>query len=104
MEGKIPETITLTSVSLQKLLNSAAELGARRALIGAGMESPTLSWNMACKRFGKTNMELWRKTGRITPIQQGMNAAHKYSVQELVTLALIEERHNYLSLAERKKL
>lgn len=94
---------TLTDVSLQKLLNTAAELGARRALIGAGMDNPMLTFNQACKRFGKSNMQLWRKQGRINPIQHGMNANHWYPVQDLLMVALTEERHNYLSVTERTK-
>lgn len=93
---------TLSDVELQRLLNTAAELGARRALIGAGMDNPMLTYNQAVKRFGRSNMELWRKQGRIKPVQHGMNATHWYPVQDLLRVALTEERHNYLSVAERR--
>lgn len=93
---------TLSDVSLQKLLNTAAELGARRALIGAGMDNPMLTWSQACKKFGQANMMMWRKQRKLNPIQQGMGATIKYYVQDLLTLSLTSERFNYLTMAERR--
>lgn len=95
--------VTMHELQLQSLLAKAAELGARRALIGAGMETPTLTYNQAVKRFGKGAMMYWRKAGLITPIQQGMGSTHRYSVTELLSLALSENRNQYLSMAERRE-
>lgn len=94
--------LTITDVSLQRMLMTAAELGARRAMIGAGMDSPMLSYRQACKRFGKSYMELWNKQGKLNPISQGFGAMKRYYVQDLLTLALIAERHQYMTVAERR--
>lgn len=96
------ETYTLLESQLQNLLNKAAEVGARRALIGAGLDTPTISWNEAVRRFGKGPMEAWRRAGLIKPIQQAMGCTHKYNVTELVALALKENRSQYLSTAKRE--
>lgn len=95
--------ITLHETQLDALLAKAAEVGARRALIGAGLESPTLSYNEAVRRFGKAAMMYWRKAGLLKPIQQGIGATHRYSVTEMVALALSENRNQYLTMAERRQ-
>lgn len=95
--------ITIHEIQLQSLLNKAAEVGARRALIGAGLETPTLSYNEAVKRFGKGAMMYWRKAGLLKPIQQGIGSTHKYSVTEMVALAVSENRNQYLTMAERRQ-
>src|SRR5690554_5570538 len=95
--------ITIHDVQLQAMLSRAAEVGARRALIGAGLETPTLTYNQAVKRFGKGAMMYWRKAGLLKPIQQGAGASHKYSVTEMVALAVSENRSDYLTMAERRE-
>lgn len=95
--------IELNEHQLLNLLTKAAEAGARRALIGAGMESPTMSWNQAVKVFGQAAMLNWKKAGLIQPIQQGMGAVHKYSVSQLVELALTENRAQYLTYRQRRE-
>lgn len=94
---EIPET------HLVAMLKQAAELGARRALIGAGMAEPTISWSEACRTYGQGAMLMWKKAGLIKPIQQGMGATKKYSVTDLVALALSENRSQYISSAERRR-
>lgn len=93
----------LNHTQLAGMLAKAAEIGARRALIGAGLESPTLSWNQAVKVFGQGAMLYWKKAGLIQPIQQGMGAVNKYSVTELVALALSENRSQYLTHKQRRE-
>lgn len=95
--------IELNQTQLLSLLTKAAEAGARRALIGAGMESPTMSWNQAVKVFGQAAMLNWKKAGLIQPIQQGMGAVHKYSVSQLVELSLTERREYYLTYKQRRE-
>lgn len=96
------EQFTLTDTSLQRMLATAAELGARRALIGAGLESPMISYRTACVRFGKSYMELWAKQGKLNPVSQGMGAMKRYYVQDLLALSLTSERHKYLTIQERR--
>lgn len=97
------EQYTLLESQLQALLVKAAEVGARRALIGLGKAEPTISWREACRVYGQGPMMAWRKAGLIKPIQQGMNATKKYSVTELVALSLSENRSQYLSASERRE-
>lgn len=94
---EIPET------HLISMLKQAAELGARRALIGAGQAEPTVSWSEACRIYGQGAMLYWKKAGLIEPIQQGHGATKKYCVTHLVALALSENRSQYLSAAERRR-
>lgn len=94
---EIPET------HLISMLNKAAELGARRALIGMGQAEPTITWSQACKVYGQGAMMMWKKSGLIEPIQQGHGATKRYSVTDLVALSLVENRSQYLSAAERRR-
>lgn len=93
----------LLESQLLNMLQQAAEVGARRALIGIGLAEPTVSWSEACRTYGQGAMMMWKKAGLITPIQQGMNATKKYSVTELVSLSLSENRSQYLSASERRQ-
>jgi len=46
------QDVTMTDLNLVILLRQAAEVGGRRALIGAGLESPTIRRKEAINRYG----------------------------------------------------
>lgn len=88
---------------LHKMLRDAAELGAIRAMQGLGVTPPTISWSEACRIYGQGAMLIWKKSGLLTPIQQGRGATKKYDVSELTALALSENRSYYLNAEERRQ-
>lgn len=94
--------ITMTDLNLVILLRQAAEVGARRALIGAGLESPTLSYRQAAKQYGTETLKRWIKGGTVKPIQDGMGSTKRYSVMELMSAALQSNRQTYLTVSERR--
>lgn len=94
--------VTMTDLNLVIMLRQAAEVGARRALIGAGLESPTLSYRQAAKQYGTDTLRRWIKEGVVTPVQDGMHSTKRYSVIELMSAALQSNRKTYLSVVERR--
>ena len=95
--------ITMTDLDLVILMRQVAEVAARRALMGAGLESPTLSYRQAAKQYGSETLKRWIKESVVKPIQDGMNSTKRYSVIELMTVALQSNRRTYLSVSERRE-
>ena len=96
------QDVTMTDLNLVILLRQAAEVGARRALIGAGLESPTLSYRQAAKQYGTDTLRRWIKEGVVNPVQDGINSMKRYSVMELMSAALQSNRKTYLSVTESR--
>lgn len=95
--------VTMTDLNLVIMLRQAAEVGARRALIGAGLESPTIRRKDAITRYGQNDVDRWQKEGLVKPIHDGYRSGYRYSVIELMTAALQSNRRTYMSVAERRQ-
>ena len=95
--------VTMTDLNLVIMLRQAAEVGARRALIGAGLESPTIRRKEAIARYGQNDVDRWQKEGLVKPIHDGYRSGYRYSVIELMSAALQSNRRTYMSVAERRQ-
>lgn len=52
-------------LGLAAMLQEAAKVGAKSALIEAGLERENVSYNYACKRYGKARVERWLQSGQL---------------------------------------
>ena len=67
--------LQISTRQLQILLQSAAELGAIAALVGAGKLKPYLKKAEAFRLYGRKNIEHWIDQGLITPRKDGGHSA-----------------------------
>ncbi len=67
--------ILLSSYQLQVLLEQAAEMGAKMALIKTAKIKPFLKKSEAYRAYGRTNIEKWIELGWITHRKDGNDSA-----------------------------
>jgi hypothetical protein len=77
--------LKLEEGQLRQMLNSAAELGAKNALISAGMEKTQITKAEAYRRFSRKTVDKWINRGNVIPVKLG--ASVKLNVLELETMA-----------------
>jgi hypothetical protein len=77
--------VNLEKSQLRQMLNSAAELGAKNALIAAGMEKTQITKAEAYRRFSRKNVDKWIHNGNVIPVKIG--ASVKLNVMELESMA-----------------
>lgn len=68
LEGRIMNSIPL-DLGLAAMLQEAAKVGAKAALVEAGLERENVSYNYACKRYGKTRVDRWLESGQLSYAQ-----------------------------------
>jgi hypothetical protein len=73
--NQIVVAMEITRGQLSELLLDAAELGAQKALIGAGLLKPYLSKSQAFRRYGRKIVERWLAERLITPRKDGTDSA-----------------------------
>lgn len=56
---------------VKNLLADAAELGAKKALIDAGLVKPFISASQAHRKYGRRVVDRWIADGHITPFKDG---------------------------------
>lgn len=64
-------TVTLELYQLNVILREAAQLGAKDALVQAGLLSPYLTQNAAYKLYGRRTVVGWIKEGKIIAHKNG---------------------------------
>lgn len=88
---------------LQRMLNDAAEFGAKKALMDLGLSKPFLSLNRACKVYGNGRVNRWIKEGLIQKHKDGNTTSTiRLDRMQLDILARSSNRNTYLSNAELK--
>jgi len=70
------------------LLTTVAELGAKNALIAAGIDKTEINLAEAYRRFSRKNVDAWIKGQYITPVKRG--ASTKIKLIELENVSMIE--------------
>jgi hypothetical protein len=76
--------LKLEESQLRQMLNSAAELGAKSALIAAGIVKTEISKAEAYRRFSRKSVDKWINKGNLMPIKRGSSS--KLNVMELESL------------------
>jgi len=95
----------ITIGQLSELLKDAAELGAQRALSGAGLLKPYLNKTEASFLYGPRVVDRWLKEKLITPRKDGTDSARwRLDRIELESVARTSNRRTYLSIVERNSL
>ncbi|MDB5008523.1 MAG: hypothetical protein JWP45_2916 [Mucilaginibacter sp.] len=82
-------TITLDLHQLNVMLREAAQLGAKEALVQAGLLSRYLTKSTACEHYGRGTVEDWIKEGRIVAHKRGNNNS-KVQLDRLELEALVK--------------
>lgn len=96
-------TITLELFELRKLLADQAELGAKQALIKAGVAAPVISQSQAYDMYGRKTVDRWVKDGLINRIKHGdRNCAVNFNAMELEVLSKSSNRHIYFLGLEKR--
>lgn len=95
-------TLPLTEREYRNALLDAAEMGAQKALIEAGVLKPYLKLREAQRKYGEAIVNRWIKEGLITPIKDGdRNASVRIDRMQLEAIAKTCNRANYLTTEER---
>ena len=91
----------ITISQLQRLLESASEIGAKRALAEAGLIKPYLKKSEAYRMYGKANVERWLREGLLKPRKDGRaSASWRLERAELESIAKASNRASYLTVQE----
>ena len=77
--------LELEECQLRQMIFTAAEQGAKHALVGAGIDKTEINKAEAYRRYSRRSVDGWIKTGKITPIKRGTTI--KLNVLELDVLA-----------------
>jgi hypothetical protein len=90
--------VRLELFELMNLLADATELGAKRALIGAGLETPFLSATKAYTLYGRKTVERWVRERLIVPQKDGQkNSGVRLDKMTLETLSKSSNRLGYFN-------
>jgi len=81
--------ITLDLHQLKGIIFMAAQLGAKEALVQAGLSSRYLTKSTACQHYGRGIVENWIKEGRIVAHKRGDNNS-KVQLDRLELEALVK--------------
>lgn len=82
-------TVTLDLYQLKVIIREAAQLGAKEALVQAGLSSRYLTQNSAYKQYGRRAVEGWIKEGQIIAHKNGVNNS-KVQLDRLELEALVK--------------
>lgn len=97
---RLPET----EIEFRNALIDAAELGATKALMDAGVLKPYLKLREAQRLYGKAVVNRWISEGLITTIKDGERTASvRIDRLEIQTVAKTCNRATYLTTEERSK-
>ncbi|WP_345949020.1 hypothetical protein ABDD95_19420 [Mucilaginibacter sp. PAMB04274] len=89
--------IPISAHLLGLMLEHAAEMGAKNALIQFGHLKPYLKKSEAYRLFGRKNVEYWIKAGLVTPRKDGdCSATWRLERMELEAIAKVESLLIYL--------
>lgn len=90
--------INLELFDLGKMLGDAAKLGAKQALIEAGLSKPFLSATKAHSIYGRKTIERWVREGLIIPHKDGeRNSAVRFDSLLLETLSKSSNHLSYFN-------
>ena len=81
-------TLTLDTYQLQVMLNAAAEMGAKKALVVAGLEKTQVSKAEAYRRYTRRRVDRWVKEHKVTLIKD--NGSTLLNLDELEAISQIE--------------
>jgi hypothetical protein len=88
---------------LRVMLAESAELGATKALIGAGVIKPFLKKAEAYRLYGRTNVDRWLKAQLITPRKDGDSSSSiRIDRQEIEIVAKANNWSAYVPVEDRK--
>jgi hypothetical protein len=88
---------------LQRMLNDAAEFGAKKALLDLGLSKPFLSFREASNVYGSGRVNRWIKEGLIQKYKDGdTSSTIRLDRMQLDILARSSNRNTYLSQKEMK--
>lgn len=88
--------VTLQLFELKNLLTDAVELGAKKALIDAGISRPTISQTQAYELYGRARVDKWVKNRWIKRCKQGNNTSSvTFDSLELQILDKTKQRARY---------
>lgn len=93
----------LDPLTLRRLLTDAAELGAKRALIDAGLDTTVFNQKQAERFIGSSKeLERWNAEGLVKRYKDGdRNSRVRYDRMQLEILAKTSNRTTYLNTNER---
>ena len=80
--------IQLETYQLQQMLDSAAEMGANRALVEAGLKKPQIKKAEAYRRYGRRRIDRWIREHKITPVKD--SGSTLLLVSQLETVSKID--------------
>lgn len=87
---------------LRQMLNDASEMGAKKALIDAGLDKPFLKKAEAFKLYGRSTVERWIKEGLIKPSKDGgQTTTTRLDKMRLALLSKTSNRNTYLTQKEQ---
>jgi hypothetical protein len=88
--------ISIEVFELRNLLTDAAELGAKKALISAGITRPTISQTKAYELYGRARVDRWVKDKLIKRNKDGKNTSSvTFDALDLETLDKTKNRIRY---------
>lgn len=91
--------IIISTHHLTELLEQAAEMGAKHALIQNGLLKPYLKKSEAYRQYGRRNVEHWIDDGLVNPRKDGdHSAAWRLDRLELEAIAKSDELIIYFQL------
>jgi hypothetical protein len=94
-----------TEIEYRNALIDAAEVGAKKALLEAGILKPFLKLREAQRNYGESVVNRWIKEGLITPIKDGNRTASvRINRIEIETIAKTANRASYLTTEERNSI
>lgn len=94
-----------TDIEFRNALADAAELGAKKALEGAGLLRPYLKLSEAKRIYGAATVKRWIKERLILPVKDGDSTSTvRIDRLQIETVAKTANRSSYLTTEERKKI
>ena len=94
-------SVTLELHELTSMFRDVAELGAKNALMQAGLTKPTISQTKAYELYGRKIVERWVREGLIEPKKDGdKNATVRY---DHLLLDLLSKSSNHVSFFKFRK-
>lgn len=89
------EFYTFSRIEFSKMLTEASQIGATRALIDAGIISPTITRQVAIKRYGRKLIDALEKHKLVERRQREENGRYYFDVKELNNAIIAENRHRF---------